>query len=726
MSLTLKNFQRNAIIDLMAACRQSKKEIVLKSCTGSGKTIILTHFIDRFIKENPKTCFVWFTPGKGNLEDQSKAKMDLYIHDSQTKLLSDVLTSGFEENDAAFINWEMVTNKKNNAIQDSEHANLIKRIHNAHLNGLHFIVIVDEQHFNNTYKSNEIIQLFNADKIIRASATPQNYGDAYLIEIKEEDVIAEGLIKKAIYINEGVAPNSNIHDEEEFLLDLALEKYNKLVAEYKKVNSNVNPLIVIQIPNKSEAKQSKIEQILEKKGITYLNKKLAVWLSDQKENIEDIDNLDAEPMVIIIKQAIALGWDCPRAQILVKMRDNMSETFEIQTIGRIRRMPEAKHYENYLLDYCYIYTLDLKFIEYAKEKSGAYEVKTVFLKPEYKDIKLIKEIKSVTYIENNPLDILNVTFDYFVRKYGLSNNLTKNKTILETQGYDFREDILYSALQGKIIITDDLDNVNKGLELTRPLNTHDDGRLFHHCVGTIGDACGLKYDSMIIIIRRLLDVNSKYKRKLLDISTKNLYSFVINNLDLLKSDFKDASFMGISQQISSTQKNTTEFALPLEFVIRYDPKEYEECKNSVYEGYLLSVAGKSEVEIEFEKWAKENCDWFYKNGDKGNEFFSILYKNNFGKDKLFYPDYLISINGEMWVIETKGGESRQGTNEDIDDFSELKFNALKKYLSENKLKGGFVVLKKGVRDRLYVTTSMYKKFAEDNSEYKLLEDVFKK
>ena len=38
----------------------------------------------------------------------------------------------------------------------------------------------------------------------------------------------------------------------------------------------------------------------------------------------------------------------------------MDETFEIQTIGRIRRMPEAKHYENDLLDSCYLYTLDEK------------------------------------------------------------------------------------------------------------------------------------------------------------------------------------------------------------------------------------------------------------------------------------------------------------------------------------------------------------------------------
>ena len=352
MNLTLKNFQMKAIADLNSACRQSKKEIILKSCTGSGKTIILTHFIDRFIKENPKMCFVWFTPGKGNLEDQSKAKMDLYIPQAQTKLLSDVLTSGFEENDVAFINWEMVTNKKNNAIQDSEHQNLMDRIRAAQLEGLHFIVIVDEQHFNNTYKANEIINLFKADKIIRASATPLNYGNAFMIEIDEEDVIAEGLIKKAIYINEGIPQNTEIENEEKYLLELALEKYNRLVEEYRKVNSKVNPLIVVQIPNKSEEKQAKIEEILEEKGITYLNKRLAVWLSDQKENLEDIDKLDAEPMVIIIKQAVALGWDCPRAQILVKMRDNMSETFEIQTIGRIRRMPEADHYDNAQLDHC--------------------------------------------------------------------------------------------------------------------------------------------------------------------------------------------------------------------------------------------------------------------------------------------------------------------------------------------------------------------------------------
>ena len=65
-------------------------------------------------------------------------------------------------------------------------------------------------------------------------------------------------------------------------------------------------------------------------------------MSDKKQNLEDIEDNDATPIAVIIKQAVATGLDCPRAQILVKLRDNMSEVFEIQTIGRIRRIDVYK------------------------------------------------------------------------------------------------------------------------------------------------------------------------------------------------------------------------------------------------------------------------------------------------------------------------------------------------------------------------------------------------
>ena len=105
MTIELMQFQLRAIKELLDSMEEPCRDIILKSPTGSGKTIILTHFMDEYMQGHANTVFVWLTPGKGNLEEQSKAKMDIYIHNAQTKLLADVMTSGFAENDACFINW---------------------------------------------------------------------------------------------------------------------------------------------------------------------------------------------------------------------------------------------------------------------------------------------------------------------------------------------------------------------------------------------------------------------------------------------------------------------------------------------------------------------------------------------------------------------------------------------------------------------------------------------
>ena len=78
--------------------------------------------------------------------------MDKYIHASQTKLLSDVMTAGFEENDSCFINWEKLTKKGNNALKDSERTNFLEHIEHALNDGLRFIIIVDESHQNKQSK----------------------------------------------------------------------------------------------------------------------------------------------------------------------------------------------------------------------------------------------------------------------------------------------------------------------------------------------------------------------------------------------------------------------------------------------------------------------------------------------------------------------------------------------------------------------------------------------
>jgi len=442
--MTLKDFQLTAVKSLFEAMDKPARDIILKSPTGSGKTIILTYFMHQYIQSFSKTVFVWLTPGKGNLEEQSKTKMDKYIHASQTKLLSDVMTAGFEENDSCFINWEKLTKKGNNALKDSERTNFLEHIQNALNNGLRFVIIVDESHQNNTIKADEIIQYFHTDKIIRCSATPKGIKNAEVIEISEEDVIAAGLIKKMLIINEDFPQTVVTENQTEYLLEQAYNKQRNLRSAFLQNNCNINPLIVVQLPNNSDALLDNIERWFETQGITYENGQLAVWLDKRHENLENIENNDAKPVAVIIKQAVATGWDCPRAQILVKLRDNMDETFEVQTIGRIRRMPEAKHYGNDLLDSCYLYTFDGKFTAGVKMSlgKGALEACTLFLKNEYKQITLTSEQRTVSSFTRNPQKALLAVAKYFERQYKTGTNKEENKARLQAEGFIFSEDII--------------------------------------------------------------------------------------------------------------------------------------------------------------------------------------------------------------------------------------------------------------------------------------------
>lgn len=725
----LAEFQLSAIGSLIESINDGKNEIILKSPTGSGKTIILTHFMDEYGKGNIGNVFVWLTPGKGDLEEQSKEKMDRYIHNSSTKLLSSVMADGFQENDACFINWEMLTKKGNNALKESEKANFQEHIMNAHNNELEFIIIVDEAHQNDTVKADDIISLFNPKTIIRTSATPQNTSTATLIEVKEEDVIAEGLIKKMLVINENFGPSVEVDSQVSFLLEKATDKHQELRKGFEDNSSNVNPLIIVQLPNNSELLQDEVERYLASKDITYENGLLAVWLSERKQNLEDIEKIDAKPIVVIIKQAIATGWDCPRAQVLVKLRENTSETFEIQTIGRIRRMPEAKHYENDLLDCCYLYTFDEKFSEGVRQhlKKGALDAVKLFLKQEHRDVTLISEQKSALGLSRDATQSLKAMLLYYQKEYGITTKSSENKTRLQTQGYIFSENIIKSTYTGQVhtLTIKEFEGLYN-VDMIEPLNTHKHGREYHNRVSTIGLKLSLPYEKMNTIIRRLFDKNVRYENKVLRLETREVYAFVINNFQKLKEDFRFAMASPIYQTILTLPVVVEkEFRIPKETMFTYDRKNriQREYETNVYNGYLSSAEVRSDSEKSFEKYCNEaeNVDWFFKNGDKGNEYFSIVYLDNAGTQRSFYPDYVVSKDNEIWIIETKGGFNRTGESEDIDKFSPKKFEVLKRYLEKHNIKGGFVRKDKS-NNELFICMNEYNDDIS-SEEWQLLEGI---
>ena len=180
-------FQNDCVNFLIqkTVARDSKKVITVKAPTGAGKTIILIKYIDEYLNNtDSNTAFIWLCPGKGDLEEQSKEQMERITSQRDTRNLLYSLLTGFTPGSITFINWELVTKRGNNALKEGERQNLFDRIADAHKDGTNFVVIIDEEHTNNTSKANDIINAFAAKNIIRVSATANKVSHQEFYEMR--------------------------------------------------------------------------------------------------------------------------------------------------------------------------------------------------------------------------------------------------------------------------------------------------------------------------------------------------------------------------------------------------------------------------------------------------------------------------------------------------------------------------------------------------------------
>lgn len=730
--IELFDFQTDAKNYLLDKTTDSnaKRKIILKSPTGSGKTIMLLSYVEDYLANiDNEMIFAWLTPGKGDLEKQSQKKMEKFIPSAKTGDISDVLLQGFVGGTTYFINWEMITNKKNNALKETERKNLFERITDAHRSGYHFIVIIDEEHLNNTAKANDVLNALSSKYEIRVSATTKKLPTAEYYEIPEEEAIGSGLITRALYINEDVDVDEieDIDTETLFLIQKADKKRKEINEAYIEQGEDVNPLVIIQFPDMSERLIEYVEEYLEQMGYTYKNGLVSKWLSDEKINIENVTKDDYPSNFLIMKQAVSTGWDCPRAKVLVKLRENMTETFEIQMLGRIRRMPKAKHYSDERLDFCFLYTFDEKYKEAAIQSGNAYEMKRIFLKEKAKDFKLTKEVRNLDFEYVNEREVRDKAYNYFVEKYKLGKDKEEDKRSMENYGYVFGTKVFSKYRSGKFQKLADISDNRKGehREISYEVSTHDHGIDALHSVDMIKKVVGLPSNKMRAVLQHLFHKMIRSQKKLIALSNREWYAFMINNAYQLREDFTEVASRPDQYQTQFLQEKREVYKLPLEDFQKYLPHEndIEIYENNAYEDYDTSMTTadfRSTSEQLFEQYLekRENVDWFFKNGNTGKQYLSIVYRTGFNKEYLFFPDYIIRRkNGDVWIVETKGGEV-QGKSKNIDKQVENKFLAFKEYAEIEGINWGFV---RDKNNRLYINNTEYSDDMSDSAWVKLNE-----
>ena len=394
--IELRDYQRTAVGNLHSkvehAIKASDNEVVIfQSPTGSGKTVMVSQLLKDIVKSNKegrKLSFVWVSVRM--LHEQSKEKLEKYYEDDRLLKCSyfeDLEDKQIGENEILFINWHSINKKDINLyVKENElDNNLSNIIKNTKEDGRTIVLVIDESHHTaSSEKSRELLEVIGPKVTIEVSATPHLKENVSEIEkVRLSDVKTEEMIKSEISVNpEFMDIKIGTKTSDELVIEQALKKRNELSKLYDKDGSNINPLVLVQLPDSKANlidKKDEVIKILEKQGITEKNGKLAIWLSEDKsDTLPNIEKNDNEVEVLVFKQAIALGWDCPRASILVIFRESKSFTFTIQTIGRIMRMPQLKYYKHEDLNKGYVFT-NLPNIEitedYAKDYITLYEAK---------------------------------------------------------------------------------------------------------------------------------------------------------------------------------------------------------------------------------------------------------------------------------------------------------------------------------------------------------------
>ncbi|HEV7700033.1 MAG TPA: DEAD/DEAH box helicase family protein, partial [Pyrinomonadaceae bacterium] len=341
----------DAALELLNDRYQEASTIVFQAPTGSGKTYMISQALSEIVKRsNDPLAFVWISVN--SLHEQSLTNLSRYLEDEQLLeciTVDEILDNELEEKQIVFFNWESLIKKNNVFRLDNERDWNLKTVaENTREQGRRIVLIVDESHRTaSAERAREVVAEIGPALTIEMTATPLQIAGS-LLKVPLHEVIDAGMIKREVIINPYIKGSAMGNDSE--LIDTALERRKKLKGFYENLGSEINPLLLVQVPNARPGRSSNpedyITELLADRGYTVKNGRLAIWLSEKKENRDDIELPNSPVDVLIFKEAIALGWDCPRAAILYLDREWSSEriSFNIQTLGRIMRMPEQMHY----------------------------------------------------------------------------------------------------------------------------------------------------------------------------------------------------------------------------------------------------------------------------------------------------------------------------------------------------------------------------------------------
>ncbi|MDT0196786.1 DEAD/DEAH box helicase family protein [Arthrobacter sp. AB6] len=392
MRFTLKDYQEAAFRDVVKALRKATRDhsedpdeqyaVTLSAPTGAGKTVIASAVIEALfngsdlVAEDPEATVLWVTDDPA-LNEQTKQKM-LSASDLGPAQLVTIDSSfdqqTFDPGKVYFLNIQKLArsnpltrsniNGRTTSLWDTIAGTIAGR-------GSRFYVVIDEAHRGMRAEGDRetiVSRILNGQNGTRPapivwgiSATPHRFDAAMAqrnskkVSVAIADVRSSGLLKDLILLDN---PAASQPTGDTTLVRAAVGKTLDFAAAWEQhatseSDTAVLPVLVVQIGNSPT--DAELEELLdsvfgswpgllEQNVVNTFGERSSLSIGSRTIRYmlpQDIQD-NTEVRVVLCKDAISTGWDCPRAEVLVSFRRAQDHTYITQLIGRMVRTPLAR------------------------------------------------------------------------------------------------------------------------------------------------------------------------------------------------------------------------------------------------------------------------------------------------------------------------------------------------------------------------------------------------
>jgi type III restriction enzyme len=404
----LKDYQEGAVAEVLSSLKDARSlyrtmdrrvAFALSAITGAGKTVMASAVFEALFdgsqefefEGDPSAAVLWVTDDP-NLNEQTRFRI-MEASDRLTSSRLVVIEDRFdvERLDAGkvyFLNRQKLTGKTFITHSNKRTYTLWETIANTIEDPDRTLYLVlDEAHrgmrpsniskdAEESDRSTTVLRLINGHNGLSAapivwgiSATVERFNDAMKgateriilpnVTVDNAAVQASGLLKDTITLDlpDEAGTFDTVLAREAAKACREASGLWEHYAQQENLPEPVRPLLVVQVPNKPSAADIKrlLDTIFDEWKELGPDAVANVFgeHSDEKYGGHDVpyiapqDVQDASHVrVLLAKDAISTGWDCPRAETLVSLRPAKDRTHITQLLGRLVRTPLARRIDS--------------------------------------------------------------------------------------------------------------------------------------------------------------------------------------------------------------------------------------------------------------------------------------------------------------------------------------------------------------------------------------------